>query len=147
MSDNNGCPHNDVTVGWDYSTCRKCGSVRTDSQWGIASLKWFESLEDARFYQENGRIPERHGDSANPLDAHAGAAELAFRDAEIYRLRNQVNTLTDALCGITADYVARFDNPAMHEIVIRARAAIAAALDANENTGIVPPEGSARMTS
>lgn len=67
------------------------------------------------------------------------AAELAFRDAEIDRLRNQVNTLTDALCGITADYVARFDNPAMHEIVIRARAAIAAALDANENTGIVTP--------
>ena len=28
------------------------------------------------------------------------AAELAFRDAEIDRLRNQVNTLTDALAGM-----------------------------------------------
>ncbi|TQV76657.1 hypothetical protein FLL45_01475 [Aliikangiella marina] len=52
------CNHQDISHLWDHVKCKHCGSVRTDSGWGLAKNQWFDSLEHAKFYQENGRLPE-----------------------------------------------------------------------------------------
>ena len=42
---------------WDHGFCNKCGKVKVDRQWGVASGKWFDNLDQARFYKKNGFIP------------------------------------------------------------------------------------------
>lgn len=53
------CDHSgDIRTGYDHVKCCNCHMIQTDSGWGIASSKWFKSLDEARFYQKNGRLPE-----------------------------------------------------------------------------------------
>jgi hypothetical protein len=54
----NVCRHETRDTRWDHSACRSCSAVKTDSGWGIASNEWFTSLEEARFYRDNGRLPD-----------------------------------------------------------------------------------------
>ncbi|MDE4917761.1 hypothetical protein ACUXAV_005105 [Cupriavidus metallidurans] len=52
------CKHYNSMPRYDHTECLDCGSVLADSDWGIASNKRFKSLEEARFYQKHGRLPE-----------------------------------------------------------------------------------------
>lgn len=48
-------------ASYTHVTCSKCGAILTDSSerdWGIARNTWFKSIEEARFYQKNGRLPD-----------------------------------------------------------------------------------------
>ncbi|AUR97665.1 hypothetical protein NVP1243O_42 [Vibrio phage 1.243.O._10N.261.54.B5] len=55
----NGCDHSGgYQSKYDHGVCLDCGYISTDSGWGIASNKWFKSVSDAKFYQENGFIPK-----------------------------------------------------------------------------------------
>lgn len=51
------CEHKFIPA-YDHSYCRKCGEIRTDSGWGIASRMIFKNLSEAEFYKKNGRLPE-----------------------------------------------------------------------------------------
>jgi len=53
------CDYEEVEPGYDHARCVKCGAVVTDSMWDLARLAWFPSLADARFYDKNGRMPEK----------------------------------------------------------------------------------------
>ena len=56
---NHECDHKEgTTPKYDHVTCDKCGMVFTDSGWGIASLKWFRNIDEAKFYKRTGRRPE-----------------------------------------------------------------------------------------
>ena len=57
-SDREECQHKDKTPKYDHIKCDSCGSVLTDGDWGVASRKWFKSLDVAKFYQKNGRHSE-----------------------------------------------------------------------------------------
>ena len=57
------CRHENVSIGYDENTCRDCGSINTDSQWGAASNMWFDNRAAAKFYRENGFLPLREGKS------------------------------------------------------------------------------------
>ena len=53
------CDHSgDIRTGYDHIKCCNCHMIQTDNGWGIASRKWFKSVDEARFYQKNGRLPE-----------------------------------------------------------------------------------------
>ncbi|CAH9012612.1 hypothetical protein VPHF35G1_0054 [Vibrio phage F35 g1] len=55
----NKCEHRgDYQTKYDHGVCLECGYINTDSGWGIASNKWFKSTVEARFYQNNGFIPQ-----------------------------------------------------------------------------------------
>jgi hypothetical protein len=57
------CLHNFArSHHYDHVTCVDCGAIYTDSQWGIASNKWFGSLDIATFYKQNGYLPQAVGD-------------------------------------------------------------------------------------
>jgi hypothetical protein len=53
------CLHKgDHTPKWDHIVCDDCGAVQVSgADWGIASRKWFQSLEVAKFYRDHGRLP------------------------------------------------------------------------------------------
>jgi hypothetical protein len=53
------CDHEWVP-DYTHNSCKKCPAVRTDSGWGIASYMVFACMDDARFYQQNGRLPDKH---------------------------------------------------------------------------------------
>lgn len=56
-----GCGHDHVTSGYDHIKCQSCGSIRTDwgEGWGVAGGgKWFRSVSEAKFYRDNGRLPD-----------------------------------------------------------------------------------------
>jgi len=53
------CLHEEIAVGYSHNTCKSCGSINTDSQWGAASNKWFDNTAAAKFYQSNGYLPGR----------------------------------------------------------------------------------------
>lgn len=52
------CKHIGTVPYFDHVRCKSCPAVKTDSQWGIAKNRWFDSLDIAKFYQKNGRMPE-----------------------------------------------------------------------------------------
>jgi len=54
------CEHENTKPSYEYVTCNDCGAIKTDSDrsWGIAKNKWFESLDIANFYKNNGRLPD-----------------------------------------------------------------------------------------
>jgi len=56
------CLHREgVTPGYDHVTCRQCGAIRISDipkAWGPAAGRWFDDLAAAKFYKENGRLPE-----------------------------------------------------------------------------------------
>lgn len=51
------CEHLNRMADLEYIQCTNCGEIKTDGDWGIASNKWFESVEVAQFYQKHGRLP------------------------------------------------------------------------------------------
>ena len=55
------CKHNNIRPEYNHVVCRDCFGIKTDSgvDWGIARNTWFESLDYAKFYKENGRLPEK----------------------------------------------------------------------------------------
>lgn len=54
------CKHTSGTLAsYTHCTCKDCGAVVTDTGWGSASHTWFKDLNDAKFYQRNGRIPDQ----------------------------------------------------------------------------------------
>lgn len=52
------CHHENRYPERKWCRCSDCGSVLTDSGWGIASRMWFNSPSEAEFYRINGRFPE-----------------------------------------------------------------------------------------
>jgi len=58
MTEKQECKHEHVDPYWDYLKCKECGAIHTDDGWGIASLKWFKSFDDAQYYKMHGRLPE-----------------------------------------------------------------------------------------
>lgn len=55
------CKHNNgsTPIGYDESRCNDCGMISVGGSWGIASRMWFRNLEEAKFYRDNGRLPEK----------------------------------------------------------------------------------------
>lgn len=49
---------------WAHNSCIKCGAVKFGNRrqdredYGIAAGRTFNSLEEAKFYQKHGRLPE-----------------------------------------------------------------------------------------
>ena len=54
----NECQHNEGEASYTHWNCLDCGAIKTDGGWGIASRKWFPSVDVAKFYQQHGRMPE-----------------------------------------------------------------------------------------
>lgn len=52
------CHHKSTTAHYSWVSCDHCGSVHTDSGWDIARHQWFRNVQEAKFYQKNGRLPE-----------------------------------------------------------------------------------------
>ena len=53
------CKHNTgSSIHYTHVVCNNCGKVRTDGGWGVASRKWFDNLEQAKFYEKNGFLPK-----------------------------------------------------------------------------------------
>lgn len=52
------CQHLSTMAFTNYTYCNDCCSIKADSSWGVASRKWFKSLDDAMFYMLHGRLPE-----------------------------------------------------------------------------------------
>jgi len=50
-----------ITV-YDHNKCDRCGAIKTDSMWGLASNIWFKNLEEANYYKDHGRYPEKTRD-------------------------------------------------------------------------------------
>ncbi len=55
------CDHggSDYAPSYTHTNCTVCGAIKTDMDWGVASASWFDTLLDAKFYQQHGRLPER----------------------------------------------------------------------------------------
>ncbi len=55
------CEHKDKNIGYDSVKCTSCGMIKTDhgSDWGVAKNMWFDNIEDANFYKQFGRYPEK----------------------------------------------------------------------------------------
>lgn len=57
------CNH-EFLAKWDHSKCVKCGviyignSKSNREDWGVAAGKTFKNMEEAKFYKNNGRLPE-----------------------------------------------------------------------------------------
>lgn len=56
-----GCDHTGSKYSPSYThvNCTLCGAIGTDTGWGIASQAWFDDVTTAKFYQQNGRIPDK----------------------------------------------------------------------------------------
>lgn len=52
------CLHEEHTAYWDHIRCNSCGCVKTDSGFGLAKNKWFKNMDEAKFYNKNGRLPD-----------------------------------------------------------------------------------------
>ena len=50
----NECTHTKGISEYDHWRCFMCGYILTDSSWGVAKNKWFESIEKAKLYKDNG---------------------------------------------------------------------------------------------
>lgn len=74
------CKHERAAAGYDYASCLDCGAFRTDSGWGIASCRWFESRDMAEFYKKNGRVPE----PARPTPAPGALPELPLLQFAVF---------------------------------------------------------------
>lgn len=60
MMTNEKCDHKERKPTWDHVYCLGCGHVWLDGgrEWGIAARKDFNSMAEAEFYRDNGRLPE-----------------------------------------------------------------------------------------
>lgn len=54
----NICQHKRSIAKYDHRVCADCGVIKTDSMWKIAKNMWFNSYDDAKFYESHGRLPE-----------------------------------------------------------------------------------------
>jgi hypothetical protein len=52
------CAHENTRASHDYVGCLDCGAIKVDSGWGVAAGLWFKDREQAKFYKQNGRLPE-----------------------------------------------------------------------------------------
>ncbi|MBK3406276.1 hypothetical protein H0176_23605 [Methylorubrum populi] len=53
------CDHPKTTANWEHVTCDDCRMIRTGAAgWTIARCRWFKSLDEARFYERYGRLPD-----------------------------------------------------------------------------------------
>ncbi len=52
------CKHQSTEALYTHVECNTCHHIKTDGGWGVASRKWFENLEQAKFYERNGFIPK-----------------------------------------------------------------------------------------
>lgn len=76
------CEHIHKYTNYDHVKCMDCGSVKTDGGWGIASRMWFSSFDEAKFYQKNGRLPERARPPVCEAEDLAGMIEAQSRGSE-----------------------------------------------------------------
>ena len=86
------CEHKRTTARLEYVKCDDCGAIRADARWGIASCKWFKSLDEARFYRDNGRLPDEIAPRtpAAVMPAQCGAAsEVKTSPEELLYIASQ----------------------------------------------------------
>ncbi|ACK84801.1 hypothetical protein [Methylorubrum extorquens] len=53
------CDDPKTTGSLEHVTCDRCRMIRTGAAgWTIARCRWFKSLDEARFYERHGRLPD-----------------------------------------------------------------------------------------
>ena len=96
------CQHkNGTKPDWTYSTCKDCGAVLTDGDWGIASRKWFRNLVEAKFYKEHGRFSDGEELAQHNAQLKVQNKELLARcdllEAELCRFQCEIETIVMTL--------------------------------------------------
>lgn len=44
-----------IHIGYDEMRCKACGWILVGGSWGVASRRWFSTLDDAKFFKAHGR--------------------------------------------------------------------------------------------